>query len=55
VTTTTGGVSPARVAEGVIVMTDVCTAVLDGGADDAVKVDVVTGGGLELAGGGADD
>lgn len=34
---------------------EVCTAVEVGCADDAVVVDVVTGGGLELAGGGADD
>lgn len=52
VTMTTAGVSPARVGVGVIVRTDVCTSVCEGGADEAVTVDVVTGGGCELAGGG---
>lgn len=54
VTTTTAGVSPGREAEGVMRTMDVCTSVAEGGAEDAVKVDVVTGG-RELAAGGAED
>jgi hypothetical protein len=58
VMTTTAGVSPATVGVGVMVMVDVCTWVTDGGADEAVKVLVVSlfaGGGFELAGGAAED
>jgi hypothetical protein len=55
VMTTTGGVSPGTVVDGVTVMTDVRTSVADGGAEGAVEVNVVAGAGFELAGGGADD
>lgn len=37
-----------------IVTTEVCTSVAEGGAEEAVKVDVATGG-RELAGGAAED
>lgn len=49
VMTTRDGVSPSRVAEGVMTIMEVCTSVVDGAADGAVIVWIVG------EGGGADD
>lgn len=50
VMTTTGGVSPGTVAEGVMVMMEVATSVTDGVADGAVMVSVVGSAGADAAG-----
>lgn len=49
------GVSPSRDGVGVTTTIDVCTSVIDGGADEAVTTWVEGGGGLELGGGAADE
>lgn len=48
------GVSPARVAEGVTVTTEVAISVVVGGADEAVTTEVATGGALDGAGAALD-